>query len=526
MTHVGNAPTVPALQAHAQRWQQRHLRDVINADVASRKGLNALAGPLRLDFSRQRLDQAVLADLLRLAEECGLPQAMRAMAAGEALNLSEQRRVLHMALRGPVCAAAGVDAQVADEQARMRDFVDAVQRGELCNPSGEPYTDVINIGIGGSDLGPRLVVNALNGLGGQGLRAHFLGNPDSADITARLRPLDARRCLCVVVSKSFETAETRVVSEQVRGWMAQAGGDPDAQFVAVTAAPDKAEMAGIPRERQFSMWSWVGGRFSLWSAVGLSIALALGWEEFEQLLAGAGEIDAHFLTAPLAQNLPVLWALTAIWNRNFLDYSSQVTAVYSDRLKDLPDWLQQLDMESNGKSVGRDGELLGHGTAPIQWGGVGTTVQHAFFQMLHQGPEGHPVDFVLPLQVRDADPHMQRQLIGNGLAQSAALSHGRDARHEGQQGRAAAWRDCPGNRPSSLLWLQRLDAFGLGALLAAYEHRCFVQGWLWGLNSFDQFGVELGKTLACGIEAGVAGDDSAWPDALLAQQAEPLKHIR
>lgn len=524
MKHVGNAPASISLRSHAQRWQGLRLSEAIAADPSARHALQRSAGPLTLDYARQRLDAPVLADLLALAEQCELPQAISAMCGGQTLNPSEQRRVLHMALRSDQCSDAGVADEVAAERQRMQDFVAAVRQGKLRNAAGQTYTDVINVGIGGSDLGPRLVVSALAGLNpdDDGLRAHFMGNPDSADVAARLRALDARRTLCVVVSKSFTTAETRVVAEKVRRWMQAGGGDVAHQFVAVTSAPQAASEFGIAASQQFAMWSWVGGRFSLWSAVGLSVALALGWSQFQALLAGAATVDEHFVNTPLADNLPVLWALTAIWNRNFLGYASQVTAVYSDRLKDLPDWLQQLDMESNGKSVGRDGSALTHATAPIQWGGVGTTVQHAFFQMLHQGGDGHPVDFVLPLHVPGCESAMQNQLIANGLAQSAALSHGRRAADEGFSGAAAHWRDCPGNRPSSLIWLQQLDAYGLGALLAAYEHRCFVQGWLWGLNSFDQFGVELGKTLAKGIEAGLAGDDAAWPDALMALQAQRL----
>ena len=527
MIHAGNAPAVSSLHAHARRWQGLNLAAQIDAAPQQRAEMTVSAGPLSLDYARQRLDQAVLADLLLLAEQCELPQAMRAMCKGEQLNPSEQRRVLHVALRSPLCPDAGVDAEVEREQARMRRFVADVRSGKIRNAAGQPYTDVINVGIGGSDLGPRLVVHALAGLNTAeaDLRAHFLGNPDSADITAQLASLDPSRCLCVVVSKSFTTIETRVVADKVRRWMSAAGVDAEQQFVAVTSAHEEAQHWGVDPSRQFAMWSWVGGRFSLWSAVGLSIALAVGWSQFCELLRGAAELDEHFLSQPLGQNLPVIWALSGIWNRNFLAYNSQVTAVYSERLRDLPDWLQQLDMESNGKSVGRDGLSLQHQTAPIQWGGVGTTVQHAFFQMLHQGADAHPVDFVLPVKVNGGDAAMQAQLIGNALAQSAALSHGRRAVEEGFSGADAAWRDCPGNRPSNLLWLQRLNAHGLGALLAAYEHRCFVQGWLWGLNSFDQFGVELGKTIAKGIQAGLAGDDKAWPDKLLIEQVERLRSL-
>ncbi len=524
MLHVSNTPTTQILREHAARWQKLHLGQVIDGDAQARAALALEAGPLRLDYARQRLDAAVMSDLVALAEVCGLPAAMAAMCRGEILNQSEGRAVLHAALRSDRCGAE-VHAQVVAEQRRMRQLVDDVLAGRICNADGEPYTDVINIGIGGSDLGPRLVVQALAGLSPQedGLRGHFLGNPDAADLNARLRALDPRRCLCVIASKSFTTLETQLVAQHVREWLVAGGGDVSRQCLAVTAAVDKAVEFGIPADQTFAMWDWVGGRFSLWSAVGLSAALALGWPRFERLLEGAAAMDAHFFDTPLDRNLPVIWALIGIWNRNFLDATSQVTAVYGERLADLPDWLQQLEMESNGKSAGRDGKPLPHPSSPVQWGGVGTSVQHAFFQMLHQGSEVHPVDFILPRHVPGGDSSMQAQLLGNALGQAAALSHGREGTAEGHTGDHAAWRQFDGNRPSSLIWLDTLDAHGLGALLAAYEHRCFVQGWLWGLNSFDQFGVELGKVLAKAIDAALADDAQPWPDPLLEQQARPLR---
>lgn len=524
MLHVGNTPTTQVLREHAARWEKLHLGQVIDGDAEARAGLNLMAGPVRLDFARQRLDAAVVADLVALAEVCELPQAMAAMCRGDKINASEGRAVLHAALRSARCGGA-VREQVQAEQQRMRRLVEDVQAGRLSNAQGQTYTDVINIGIGGSDLGPRLVVNALSGLqpAQDGLRAHFLGNPDAADLNVRLRALDPRRCLCVIASKSFTTLETQLVARHVRSWLTAGGGDVARQCLAVTAAPDKAAEFGIAAAQTYAMWDWVGGRFSLWSSVGLSAALALGWARFEQLLAGAASMDEHFFSTPLDANLPVIWGLIGIWNRNFLRASSQVTAVYSERLADLPNWLQQLEMESNGKSVGRDGKPLPHPTSPVQWGGVGTSVQHAFFQMLHQGSEAHPVDFILPREVLGGDAHMQGQLLGNALAQAAALSHGRDGATGGYEGAHAAWRQFEGNRPSSLIWLERLDAYALGALLAAYEHRCFVQGWLWGLNSFDQFGVELGKVLARAIDAALSDTNQRWPDPLLARQAQTLK---
>ncbi len=523
MTHLSSAQSSPRLREEAARWQALRLDEVIDADPAARAALAVEAAGLRLDYSRQRLDPQVMRMLLSLADDCDLEQGIKRLLGGETLNNSERRPAWHSALRAEPPPAAVAEA-VRDERARLRAFVEAIHTGRCVNAAGEPYTDVINIGIGGSDLGPRLVHHALQRVDSP-MRAHFVGNLDSARLDQLLAGLDARRCLCVVVSKSFTTDETMRCATRVREWLSGQGGDVARQCVAVSARPQLANEFGIVNEQIFAMWDWVGGRYSLWSAVGLSTALALGWSAFESLLAGAAAMDRHFGEAPLSHNLPVIWALIAIWNRNFLGYPSQATVPYCDGLEPLPDWLQQLDMESNGKSVGRDGEVLPHACCPVQWGGVGTNVQHAFFQLLHQG-DAHPVDFILPLRLPGADATMQRALLGNALAQSAALSHGRDLSGDAALSPAEqAWRHCPGNRPSSLIWLDELSPEGLGALLAAYEHRCFVQGWIWGLNSFDQFGVELGKQLARGISAGLEGDDAAWPDALLARQAQRLKSI-
>lgn len=523
MLHLTNAPAAGALREHARRWQGLHLRDVIDADPASRAVLAVEAAGLRLDMSRQRLDQAVLDDLLKLAGQCGWQQARDAMMAGEILNPTEGRAVLHTALRAE-SPPLQVASEIFEQRERQADFVEAVRAGRILGPGGQTYTDIISIGIGGSELGPRMLVEALGAAPAPALRAHFLGNLDSAGIARRLADVDPRRTLCIVVSKSFTTVETQVCAEYVRRWMLAGGGDLAVQFLAVTAAPERALAFGIQADRIFPMWPWVGGRFSLWSAVGLSAALVLGWPRFEALMAGARAMDEHFASAPAERNLPLLWALVGIWNRNFLGYSSAVIAVYSDALVALPAWLQQLDMESNGKMVGRDGQPLPHPCAPAVWGGVGTSVQHAFFQMLHQGAEVHPVDFVLPRRVDGADADMQRQLLANALAQSAALSHGLAAEAMADTPERA-WRACPGNRPSSLVWMEDLSPHSLGGLLAAYEHRCFVQGWLWGVNSFDQFGVELGKQLARGIAAGLSGDESCWPDRLAQEQARRLRDL-
>lgn len=509
LVHVGNAPAAEDLARLAAVWQQRHLRDY--SDHQRAQELICEAAGLRLDFSRQRLDADVLTALLDLAQQCGLAAGRDALLAGEPVNTTEQRAAWHTALRADPPPPAVADAILSARQ-RIATYVRAVHEGQIRNRAGERYTDVINIGVGGSDLGPRLATAVL--ASPRGLRPHFCGNLDSAALQRLLATINPRRCLVVVCSKSFTTLETLACAQWLRQWLVAGGGSVEQQFLAVTACADKAQAFGLSTEQIFPMWDWVGGRFSLWSAVGLSTALVAGWEAFEELLAGARSMDRHFAQAPLAQNLPVIWGLIAVWNRNFLDYTTQVTVPYCDALALLPAWMQQLEMESNGKAVDREGRSIQHATAPVHWGGVGTDGQHAYFQLLHQGGQAHPVDFVLPIAVPDAQADMQRQLLASALAQSAALAQGATA--------STAWAHFSGNRPSSLVLLRSLSAFHLGALLAACEHRCFVAGWLWGINSFDQFGVELGKTLTRQIMAGLAGDDSAWPDALSAAQAKAL----
>jgi glucose-6-phosphate isomerase len=507
---------------------------------------------LLLDLSKTSLTNPVLAALLDLARAVDLEERRDAMAAGAPVNATENRAVLHMALRAPRGAlraprgalraphAAGDRAGPEDapkhvpEDAlqeasaavhatldRMREFVEAVQAGRFRGATGERFTDVLNIGIGGSDLGPAMVARAL-WTPQAPLRPHYLANVD-AHAWEALRPgLDPRRTLVLVASKTFTTQETMANAALVRGWLAASLGEGEAgrHLVALSTNLPAAAAFGIPAERVFPFRDWVGGRFSLWSAIGLSLALALGWDAFARLLAGAHAMDRHFLETPLGHNLPVLLALAELWHVNGLGYPARAVLPYDERLARLPAHLQQLEMESLGKRVTLAGRPAAQATGPVVFGEPGTNAQHSFLQLIHQGTTPVPCDILLV--ARPDHPHAahHRMLLANGLAQAAALMRGRDeaaARAEmaalglpeAEVARLMPHRVFPGDRPSTVILLPRLDAFTLGQLVALYEHKVFCLGALWDINAFDQFGVELGKQLAgpilAGLEAGQAG---------------------
>jgi len=478
---------------------------------------------LYLDYSKQRLGDDVLEALLALAEQQQLRGWIARMFAGDAINSTENRAVGHVALRGSASVMDGesVTAEVDGELSRMYAFADAVRSGDWRGASGEKITDVVNIGIGGSDFGPRMVWEALSQNTLQP-RAHYVSNVDGAQLGLILCRLDPAKTLFVITSKTFTTQETMANANAARRWLTAALGNAAVarHFVGVSTARKTTEAFGIAPENVFEFWDWVGGRYSLWSAVGLSSIIALGPDRFRQLLAGAHAMDLHFRDAPLADNLPVLMALFALWNNNFLGAASQVVVPYAQRLHRFVGWLQQLEMESNGKGVDRDGRPVDYPTTPVIWGDVGSNAQHAFFQMLHQGPAINPVDFILPIEPIHGYPDQQQLLIANCLAQSAALMRGKTAEQvraeliaQGLGGdaleAAIPHRVFSGNRPSNTLLMPRLDAFHLGALCALYEHRTFVLSVLWNINAFDQWGVELGKQLAKEVVAAQADPAAA-----------------
>jgi len=465
------------------------------------------------DFSKQPLDEFILEALLKLAERQELPKWREAMFRGEAINQSEGRSVLHTALRGDEQSGFSVLPEIMAVRRQMASFADKVRSGTWRGATGQPIRTVVSIGIGGSYLGPELVTRALRTFH-DGPEVRFIANVDPADAAIALRGLDPATTLFVVASKTFTTQETMANATAARHWLVAKLGDAAVKDHFVAASTNEKEVAafGIDPANMFPFRDWVGGRYSLWSGIGLPIMLAIGPEQFDQLLAGARDMDNHFRTAPLARNIPVLMALAGIWNRNFLNRPALAVLPYSQDLALLPAHLQQLEMESNGKSVDRDGKPVDYLTCPVVFGQPGTNGQHAFHQQIHQGPEIIPCDFIVPLQPHPADealaPGQHRLLVANAIAQAAALLQGRET-EDGH-------RRFSGNRPSTMIVMERITPRNVGRLVALYENKVAAQGWVWGVNSFDQFGVELGKELAKTILSGAGSSLDASSRALLA----------
>ncbi len=511
MSTLIESPAWQALARHAASHKNVTLLDLFGKDPLRAERLSCDAVGIYLDYSKQRVSRETLQLLARLAEARGLPRAIERMFGGEKVNVTEHRAALHVALRnvsGRAVMSGGRDVmgEVVAVLDHMTRFTDDVREGRWLGWTGERITDVVNIGIGGSDLGPRFVCDALAPYAGS-LRTHFISNVDGGPIAALLKRLKPAQTLFIVTSKTFTTQETTLNARAAHRWLSAAGGVEAVgrHFVAVTANAGEAASFGVAPELTFDFWDWVGGRYSLWSAVGLPIMFAVGATRFRELLSGAHAMDEHFRLAELSRSLPALLGMIGVWNTSFLGHTSQVMAPYFQRLREFTPWLQQLEMESNGKGVDLDGKPVAYATTPVLWGDVGTNTQHAYFQMLHQGPAVHPVDFILVLEPGH-DLHEQHAvLLANGLAQGSALLRGKSVDRvreelaglpEAEREAAAPHRVYPGNRPSNTLLLQRLDPYHLGALLALYEHRAYVQGVLWNVNSFDQFGVQLGKQAA------------------------------
>jgi glucose-6-phosphate isomerase len=452
-------PAWEELAAHADNRRSAHLRDLFAANAKRASECSAEAPGVRYDYGFQRVDAATLALLAKLAEERGLLEWRQALFAGKPVNSTENRAAWHTALR----AGESAPSEVRETLAHMRVLASRVR-------SEERFTRVVNLGTGGSDLGPRLVADAL---GDGKVDVRFAANVDPHDLKRALQGADPERTLFIVASKTFTTQETLANAQAAKSW----GGK---HFYAVTSNVEAASKFGA--QEILPMWDWVGGRFSVWSAVGLAAMCAIGVQAFDEFLAGAHDVDEHFGHAPVPKNVPVLMALIGVWNTNFLGAATHAVLPYANGLRLLPSYLQQLEMESNGKRVDREGRIVDYATAPVLWGAEGTVSQHSFHQLLHQGTEVVPVDFI----VGGIDP----VLDANAQAQAEALAFGTEEES------LPAWRRYPGNRPSSTLKLERLDAKNLGRLIALYEHKVFVQGVIWNVNSFDQWGVELGKELA------------------------------
>ncbi|HMV70851.1 MAG TPA: glucose-6-phosphate isomerase [Pseudomonadales bacterium] len=508
-----------AWNALLQRREQMRgfsLREAFTHDPRRAGRMRLQAAGLTLDYSKSLVDADTLELLLALADERGVGASVRRQFGGEQMNTTERRAVLHTALRGSDAGTTLPEAQaVRAVRERMAAIATRLRDREWTGWSGRAVSDVVNIGIGGSHLGPAFVTAALGHLCGTDVRCHFVSNVDPCDLEGVLRALDPATTLFIVASKSFSTLETLQNALAAQRWLADAGCPGDAfgkHFLAVSSNVPAATAFGIAEDNVLPMWDWVGGRYSLWSAIGLPIAIAVGADAFDELLQGACAMDAHFLGTPAHANMPLILALLDIWHRNMLGCGSLAVIPYDQGLTRLPEYLQQLVMESNGKSVAVNGEALGQGSAGVVWGAAGTNGQHSFHQMLHQGTDIVPVDFVLPLRSYSGNTAQHAYLVANCIAQSQALMLGRtlaEARAElaargvspQEAVRLAPHLVMPGNRPSNTIVMERVTPRTLGALIALYEHRTVAAGYLWGLNSFDQFGVELGKRLGEAVHA-------------------------
>lgn len=504
MTARQALPAWQQLTEQAKIAQQQHLADLFAQDPQRFENMHLRFAGLLLDFSKQRVTSDVLDNLVALAEACQLSQQRSALFAGETINTTEQRAVKHWALRLPKDKAS---AEVVAELSRMADIVGRVRSGHWRGATGDAITDVVNIGVGGSDLGPLMTSYALRVFAApseQVVRVHFASSMDGSQIDYLKRSLNPDTTLFLISSKSFSTADTLHNANTARHWLLSRLHDEASvlrcHFVGISSRADKMSEWGIPAANQLNLWDWVGGRFSLWSAIGLPIALTLGMKGFYQLLAGAHAMDEHFLTADWRQNMPVIMALLDVWNVNFLNIRARTLLPYDGRLRYFPSYIEQLEMESNGKSVTVDGKPIAYSTCPVIWGEVGPNAQHAFYQLLHQGSQPVACDFIVPARRYHLDGRqdveLQRQhrlALANSLAQARLLAFGDAAL---KTPASEPWRRYRGNQPSNLLLLDELNPSTLGALIALYEHKVFVSSVVWNINAFDQWGVEMGKVIA------------------------------
>jgi glucose-6-phosphate isomerase len=518
---ITDSPARRALASHATSQRRRHLRELFAEDPSRGEELVVEAGDLVLDYSKNRVSRETLRLLADLAGAAGVRARTAAMFAGEHINTTEDRAVMHVALRAPRGAVMRVDHEdvvpgVHEVLDRMYDLADRVRDGRWRGHTGEPLRAVVNVGIGGSDLGPAMAVRAMRDHAHPGLDIRFVSNVDGDDVRDALSGLDPATTLVIVCSKTFTTLETLANARAVREWLVAGLGDEAAvaaHFVAVSTNAEKVAEFGIDTANMLGFWDWVGGRYSVDSAIGLSLAIAIGPEGFREFLAGFRVIDEHFVSAPPEANMPVLMALLGVWNADFLGAESHAVLPYSHRLARFPAYLQQLDMESNGKSVDLRGRPVTTGTGPIVWGEPGTNGQHAFYQLIHQGTRLVPCDLIGICRPVEPVGDQHDLLMANLLAQAEALAFGRTAEEVAAEGVApelVPHRTFPGNRPTNVILAPRLTPSVLGQLIALYEHRTFVQGVLWGINSFDQWGVELGKQLAMRI-APELSDPGAQP---------------
>lgn len=505
--HPTDLPSWQALQEHCKNdMQSRALRELFELNEQRFSGYSLEAGDLFLDYSKNFINSRTRKLLVKLADEAGVPAAIESMFAGDVINSTENRSVLHVALRSKLSDDVALDVPGVSDiwltLEQITKFVNSIQQGRLCGHTGRRLTEIVNIGIGGSDLGPVMASHALRHCWVPGMNFHSVSSVDGTQLVDLTEQLNPEETLFVVCSKTFSTQETMVNANAASEWISNCLGTEaiESHFAAASTNHKAMDVFGINPSYRFGFWDWVGGRYSLWSAVGLSLALVIGADKFWALLAGGRRMDQHFRHAPLDANMPVLLAMIAIWNNNFLGAESQAILPYDYRLDRFPAYLQQLQMESNGKRVRVDGEPVATDTGAVIWGEPGSNAQHSFYQLLHQGTRFVPVDFILPLTSSGGSQVQQDLAIANCLAQSEALMDGYE-----EAGGLAPHKTHPGNRPSNTILLNRLTPSALGQLIALYEHKVYVEGVVWGINSFDQFGVELGKRLASSLSDVVHG---------------------
>ena len=538
-------PEWQALKTHQAELESTHMRELFSGDPDRASRFFIRGGGLSLDYSRNRMTDDTLAKLMALARVCGVPERIEAMFRGDHINVTEKRPALHIALRDTSGVSIHVDGtdiapEVKRTLNRMEQFVDDVLGKRWQGHTDKAFTDVVSIGIGGSFLGPKLVSEALRPYWHGQLKSHYVANIDGTQMAEVLRRVNPETTLFLIQSKSFRTQETLENSKVARDWFLDNGGSEDQiakHFVAVTANTPEAVNFGISEDNIFPMWDWVGGRYSLWSAIGLPVALTIGMENFHALLSGANAMDQHFHTAPLEQNLPVVMAMLGVWYNNFWGAETYTILPYDHYLRSLPAHLQQLDMESNGKSVTQSGEPLTYQSGPVIWGGVGANGQHAFHQLLHQGTRLIPADFIIPLETHNPVASHHVTLFANCLSQSRALMSGKtldqakaELKAEGMSGedidKLAPHKVIPGNKPSNTLLIDKSTPETVGALIALYEHRTFVQGIIWDVDSFDQWGVELGKQMGKGILDRLTGVTAEGNEAIDSSTASLIQLYR
>lgn len=535
-----NPTQLPAWQAltdHQKSMADVHMRDLFREDATRYDKFNTSAAGIALDYSKNRITEETVTKLMDLAKAAQLPEAIQAMFNGDIINATENRPALHVALRNRSnreinVAGENVTETVNDTLAKMKAFSAKVHNGEFVGSTGKPLRTIVNIGIGGSFLGPKVVSDALKPYWQDGYDLKYIANIDGTDFAETVKGLDYETTLFIVASKSFSTLETLKNAQAAREWFFQQGGKPEEvknHFVAVSTNIPAATEFGIEEENMFPMWDWVGGRYSLWSAIGLAQMIVLGADTFEALLQGAHNMDEHFRTAPLEENLPVLLGMLGVWYQNFFGAESHAVLTYDEYLQDLPNHLQQVDMESNGKRVTRDGGDINYQTGSVIWGGTGTNGQHAYHQLIHQGTRLIPADYIMPYRSHNPIADHHPWLFANYLGQQQAMLDGKteaevldELRAKGMDDEKAKWlaphKVIPGNRPCNSLTFELGTPEIVGALIAMYEHKIYVQGVIWDVNSFDQWGVELGKVLGNAVFDAIESGETAQYDSSTAAQ--------